>query len=60
MNTYFPSKPTQFCRETPYGVGVLTKTKVTKDIKALRKAMSAYYHSRKSVWSYFLDSLKRE
>ncbi|CAK1773455.1 Cytochrome C [Vibrio crassostreae] len=55
VNTYFPGKPTQVCRETPYGVGFLTKTEVAKDIKALNEAMSHYYQSRKSVWSnYFL------
>ncbi|CAH7066195.1 Cytochrome C [Vibrio crassostreae] len=55
VNTYFPGKPTQVCRKTPYGVGILTKPEVAKDIKALNEAMSHYYQTRNSVWSnYFL------
>ncbi|CDS94531.1 hypothetical protein [Vibrio crassostreae] len=55
FNTYFPGKPTQVCRETPYGAGVLTKAEVAKDIKELNEAMSGYYLARQSVWSnYFL------
>lgn len=55
VNKYLAGQPTQVCRETPYGVGVLEQAGLIKNIEELNFGMTKIYQKRSSVWSnYFL------
>lgn len=55
VNTYIPGKPTQVCRETPYGAGFLVGPSVIKTIKSINHDMTLHYKVRASIWeNYFL------